>query len=204
MPSLRERQKIARRETILAVAETLLRTKGYTKTSMEDVAHKANVGVATIYNYFGTKFDLVRAMLEPEVQRVKNETAELFLDLPDDPLEGIVALVKCYEIGTDWRYKKMLEPFAKDYFLLRKGKNNTFHDMSQMRVTHLNKLIKHYKKVGALKPDFNEDDAISIISGLFFLQLRDMMLTKSETPDQGIAKLERRVRAVCIGLLNGA
>ncbi len=168
---------------------------------MEDIAEIAQVGVATVYNYFGTKFDLLRAMLEPEIQRVISEANTLLAHLPDDPLEGIVALARCYGIGPEWQNRGMLEPFAKDYFLSRKGKHNAFQEMNDMRKAHYKKLFKYYKKQGLLDPEMNEDDAIFIISGLYFLQLREMLFHNTETMSQSITNLERRIEFVFSGLV---
>ena len=48
----REREKQARREQILSAARGLLHKKGINAASMNQIAKKAELGVATLYSYF--------------------------------------------------------------------------------------------------------------------------------------------------------
>lgn len=56
---LRERQKSARRERILAVAIDLFVEHGFEAVRVVDIAQAAEVSPGTVYNYFPTKEDLV-------------------------------------------------------------------------------------------------------------------------------------------------
>lgn len=57
--SLRERQKLARRERIVAAAVDLFVEHGFDGVRIVDVARAAEVSPGTVYNYFPTKEDLV-------------------------------------------------------------------------------------------------------------------------------------------------
>jgi AcrR family transcriptional regulator len=60
---LRERKKLRARSDILAAANTLIARKGYADTTMREIAEAANVSYQTLYNYFPSKAQIVRAML---------------------------------------------------------------------------------------------------------------------------------------------
>ena len=60
---LRERKKLRARSDILAAANTLIARKGYADTTMREIAETANVSYQTLYNYFPSKAQIVRAML---------------------------------------------------------------------------------------------------------------------------------------------
>ena len=62
MVGLREKQKERRQRDILDAATRLIEAQGWENTSMEEVAAGAEVGVATVYNYFGSKVELVHAI----------------------------------------------------------------------------------------------------------------------------------------------
>ena len=64
--SLRERQKTRRRADILAAGRALFNRQGFSATSMEAIAEAAEVGIATVYNYFGTKGRLLADILQPD------------------------------------------------------------------------------------------------------------------------------------------
>lgn len=67
-PGLRARQKAERERRILRAAEWYFGRRGFAETTMEQVARRARVAVGTIYNYFPSKADLVRALLRAETR----------------------------------------------------------------------------------------------------------------------------------------
>jgi AcrR family transcriptional regulator len=58
VPGLRERHKRRTREAISAAALALFAEHGYDAVTVADVARRAGVSVATVFNYFDTKEDL--------------------------------------------------------------------------------------------------------------------------------------------------
>jgi TetR/AcrR family transcriptional regulator, cholesterol catabolism regulator len=66
--NLRERKKLRARSDILAAANTLIARKGYADTTMREIADTANVSYQTLYNYFPSKAQIVRAMLTDVAQ----------------------------------------------------------------------------------------------------------------------------------------
>jgi len=59
MTDLRNKQKQKRKEAIIEAAKELIAEKGYRNTNIEEIAEKAEVGPATVYNYFNSKSGLV-------------------------------------------------------------------------------------------------------------------------------------------------
>ena len=57
--SLRERKKQRVRERILSATIDLFRTQGYSQTTMDEIAEKAEVSRATLFNYFPSKDSLL-------------------------------------------------------------------------------------------------------------------------------------------------
>lgn len=65
---LREINATRTRELLADTALTLFAERGYDSTTMEDVAHAADVGISTLYRYFPTKEQLGIAFLgEPDL-----------------------------------------------------------------------------------------------------------------------------------------
>jgi AcrR family transcriptional regulator len=58
-------------EHILEVAKRVFLRKGYSKTSMRDIAKGAGIGVSNIYNYFKSKDDLFRYIVMPLVTELE-------------------------------------------------------------------------------------------------------------------------------------
>jgi len=59
-----------RREAILDVAERLIRTKGYERMSVQEVQDELGISRGAIYHYFGSKDDLLMAVVERTSDRI--------------------------------------------------------------------------------------------------------------------------------------
>jgi AcrR family transcriptional regulator len=88
---LRERQKKQRAAQMLDAASALFAGQGYDATGIEDIAHRADVAPATVYNYFDTKPNLLMALALRHVQTALPERRAFLQDLPEDPFDGIRA-----------------------------------------------------------------------------------------------------------------
>lgn len=63
MAGLREKQKAQRRSLIEKAAADLFVEKGFADTTIEEIAERALVSAPTVYNYYGTKGDLLLALV---------------------------------------------------------------------------------------------------------------------------------------------
>jgi AcrR family transcriptional regulator len=74
-PGLRQRHKRRTREAINAAAMSLFGERGYDAVTVADVARRAGVSTATVFNYFDTKedlfFDEVETLLDALVASVR-------------------------------------------------------------------------------------------------------------------------------------
>jgi AcrR family transcriptional regulator len=70
--SLRERKKLETKQRILEVAVSLFQEQGFDATSFEDVAAKANVSRATVFNYFPSKRELLRGIAIEELETLQD------------------------------------------------------------------------------------------------------------------------------------
>jgi AcrR family transcriptional regulator len=109
----RERAKTERRRRILDAAARLFEKDGYGPTTMEAIAGKAGVGVATVYNYFRTKGGIATELVAPELQRVWALNEEIIADPPADPAEAVLALVRNFQSAFDsWRVRRLLRAIS--------------------------------------------------------------------------------------------
>jgi len=93
---LRARQKATRRTAVLDAARHLFTERGVEATTIEEIAARAMVSPATVYNYFASRNDLLVAMLEHEWSGVEARLATLGPRPGDDVTRAMTRLVEAY------------------------------------------------------------------------------------------------------------
>lgn len=81
---------------ILAVAERLFAEQGFSGTSVRDIAGAANVNVAMISYYFGSKEKLLEAIFDYRISSTAIQMEHLLSQTQVDPFEKIEMLVDHY------------------------------------------------------------------------------------------------------------
>lgn len=84
----KEEQKKRRREEILEAARTLIRTKGFAGSTMEDVAREAELSPAALYLYFKNKDELFITVASEGLEILQGWLEEL--DIENDSLESLI------------------------------------------------------------------------------------------------------------------
>ncbi|HET8842308.1 MAG TPA: TetR/AcrR family transcriptional regulator [Ktedonobacteraceae bacterium] len=88
-----------RKERVLAAilegAERQFLERGYTATTLETIATTANVGVGTIYSYFGGKDDLFLAVIERSLDMLETYQAPSFAS-EESPRQQLVSAGEAY------------------------------------------------------------------------------------------------------------
>jgi AcrR family transcriptional regulator len=79
------------RERILAAARDLFRQRGLT-ASLNDIAHHAGVGVATVYRHFPDKDQLVEGLFEQRFEELEARMQEALAD--PDPWHGLTSFIR--------------------------------------------------------------------------------------------------------------
>jgi len=96
MSGLRQIQKSRRNERLLQAASELFRATGYAAARIEDIAARAEVSVGTVYNYFGTKGDVLLAIVTLEVEEVLAAGEVLLADPPPLVFDALHGLIRGY------------------------------------------------------------------------------------------------------------
>ncbi|MFD0857809.1 TetR/AcrR family transcriptional regulator [Roseovarius aquimarinus] len=96
MSGLRERQKADRNRRILSAAIQLFRADGYRAARIEDMAELAEVSPGTVYNYYGSKGDILFATVAMEVKEVLAAGEGIVADPPAGVETALMALIGSY------------------------------------------------------------------------------------------------------------
>ncbi len=81
---------------ILEVAEKLFAANGFDGTSIRDIASEAEVNIAMISYYFGSKEKLMEALFMSRYEQIKLQLENIVKDEKLGPLEKVYALVDNY------------------------------------------------------------------------------------------------------------
>lgn len=71
----KERERLARREEILAAARTVFAERGFEKATLDEISEVAEFGKGTIYNYFASKEELFASVLQQGIQHFQKFVA---------------------------------------------------------------------------------------------------------------------------------
>lgn len=157
MAGLREKQKAQRRELIEKAAGELFVEKGFEDTSIEKIAEHALVSPATVYNYYGTKGELLLALLARGEVGI-TERVEDFLKKADteNPASLVTAVIMSNVEDTLsaiskelWGHVVAFIATTSDPSLAPKYLDTIVANLAAA----LERVISHFVGAGILKPD---------------------------------------------------
>jgi AcrR family transcriptional regulator len=91
-----EKVRALLRESLIDAAGEALARNSWTATRMADIAAAVGVSRQTVYNEFGNKDELGRALLLRESVRFLNEVEAALEDHPGDPVGGLAASLEVF------------------------------------------------------------------------------------------------------------
>lgn len=94
--SYAEKVRILLRESLLDAAADALTERSWTAVRMADIAAAVGVSRQTVYNEFGSKDDLARALLLREAGRFLAQVEAALDDYPRDPVGGLTAAIEVF------------------------------------------------------------------------------------------------------------
>ncbi|GLK83164.1 hypothetical protein GCM10017653_12330 [Ancylobacter defluvii] len=201
--SLREKHKRRRAEQVLDAAERLFSQKGYEATRIETIAEKASVAPATVYNYFATKPNLLMELALRHVHAALPERRSFIRNLPDDPVEGILAFERllaeqamrhlsreCWRVIMSAQY---LEPDGRA--------SRTGARLNTLIKRHYIRLIRTYQQRGRLDPTVDPVVLSELIVGITTFQFGNFVARSSGTVEEMLGQGARNIRFILSQIL---
>jgi AcrR family transcriptional regulator len=163
MSKLREKQRRARELAIKQAADQLFQERGYSVTNVEDIAARAEVGVATVYKYFGSKSGVLREIMRPDLLSM-HEAGELVLvDPPLDPADAVVQLLFAYQFRDHWAHKDLIRAMAGVDFGYGGAFEELRREVDSFVMEQLGELLNHAQRRGAVRSGLDTEDMATII-----------------------------------------
>ncbi|MBR0599934.1 TetR/AcrR family transcriptional regulator [Sinanaerobacter chloroacetimidivorans] len=161
--SRRELNKIKCRERILKASRRLFSSKGYENTLIEDVARKAEISKATLYNYFPNKESLLMGIAQDELDQIKILLNHEYKDMAN----------------SEKKLRRILEVFILDSIpfinLSRKITYLNSCEGSYLYATRLEmmgifrSLIVEAQEQNIFKKEINADDIVDIVMSVYLM-----------------------------------
>ncbi|ULQ55373.1 TetR family transcriptional regulator [Flavihumibacter rivuli] len=171
-------EKVEKRDQILEAAEQLFFNKGFEGTSVREVCQLANVNVAMVNYYFGSKEGLFEKMIERRASFLKGKLQQLMDDQSLSAAEKINRIIDSY----------VERLFSHRGFTLTIMREMTVQQRSHFHETMANifignmRIIKHIVQKGIDDGEFRKVDIemtlSSLIGTIYQVLINDCMVIK--------------------------
>jgi AcrR family transcriptional regulator len=168
MTGIRQKKRARTEAAILRAAASLITRKGFEHTSIEDIAGRAEVGVGTVYNYFGSKNALLLALMQRDTEDLLKGGEAVLAQPPRKPETALTELFWIYAHGFLGRYDRKLlgEVFAAAFHQPEElGRELTRMDFQLMG--QVGRLIARFQHEGVLKKSLPIEQASLVLYGAF-------------------------------------
>jgi AcrR family transcriptional regulator len=152
---------------ILQVAEQLFAEEGFDGTSVRDIAKKANVNIAMISYYFGSKEKMLEALVLNRIADMRLQLESLYNEnIP--PFEKVDKMVELY-ISRINKNRSIYQILHFEFSTKKRELNfDGFTDMKKSNLETFKNIIKEGQDSGEFQKDINVDLLPPIIMGTYF------------------------------------
>jgi AcrR family transcriptional regulator len=152
---------------ILEVAEKLFGEHGFDGTSIRDISKKANINIAMISYYFGSKELLLEALIKYKTSGIKEQLE----GLSEEKLEPVAKINKLIELYINRiNYNKGI--YRIMHFELSSKKNSTifdyFTDLKKANLKSLEQIIQEGQAKGVFRKEITIPLITPTIVGTYF------------------------------------
>ena len=155
MAGRREQQKEARNRRILKAADQLFATRGYTETTIGDIARRARLAVGTLYNYFPSKPEIALAVVRVKTGDALTKGEALVKRPVRNPVTAVAALVDVYIETFSYFERDLWREIVAGAMTDPAGLGAAFFEQDARLMTQLNALLQELQGRGTLDPNAN-------------------------------------------------
>lgn len=149
---------------IMSKALEIFAEQGFDSTSVRDIAQQAEVNVAMISYYFGSKDKLLEAIFKNHTDKIKHKIASIMHSKTLAPLEKVDHIIDTYikVIGENRLFHRLL---MREQLLAKSGPlYDSIRDMKMRNRSLIEAAVKSGQKAGV----FQKDIDVSMLSVTLF------------------------------------
>jgi AcrR family transcriptional regulator len=183
---------------MLTAAGRLFAQKGYARTTFQEIAADADVSVATVFNYFPSKEDLVEALLRPDLERILARGQRVIDHPPADAGRAMVRLLSAYSDlgGPNWESQELLRLAVLPGIGNAGALTNFVNEADARTQAQIRDMLIALRKAGRLLPRLPIEDAAAIVFALLNHHYAAFLTQPSLGFRNMFRMLARRVRLV--------
>ena len=185
MTSRREYNKQQCRVRILKASRQLFRAKGFEQTTMEDVALRAEVSKATLYNYFTNKDSLLLGIAEAALDEIRQLVAEELQD-EQSAVQKLRRVMQTFVLDSA-RYLALCRKIT----YLNSFEGSELYRTRLEMLEILRALVLEGQTQGTLRSDIDAQQIVDMLMGVYFT-------TQFQWPE-----IEAYAQEECLEKLNG-
>ncbi len=151
--------------SILKVAEEVISEKGFESASIREISKRANINLAMVSYYFGSKEKLMEALFIQKARQFKITTELTLKDESLGPLEKMITLFENY-------FEKVFSNFAFHKIMLKEisylDSTVVYDQIKKMKTSNfdvITQVLDEGIKKGIFNPQITTDSVISLING---------------------------------------
>lgn len=195
-PKLRDRQRQAAAQEILAAAEQLFAERGVHGTHMSDIASRAGVAVGTLYNHFADRDALLRALIGQYRTELLARVDACLAQVDGKPLRAQLRAVVATAFAS---FEQHWQLFAT-LMSAECGTPATVEHARKIQIEMLKRyevLVERGRKQRAVRPK-----VAPLLPTLMLGMLRSVLMRRVFVPEEGPA--EQHIDVVVDVILHGA
>lgn len=162
--------KLQRAINILEAAERVLTRKGIDKTTMQDIAGEANIGIATLFRYFPKKEILIVALATKLLEPILDRFREI-ADLPISCLDKLEHLFDFFiedQSNPNMKFMVDFESYASHATEPLEGMEE-FAELHREIAGEYTKIIQAGLSDGSIRTDLSVEETLTTIINTFGL-----------------------------------
>lgn len=167
---------------ILDIAEELIAQKGYEGTSVRDICAKAEINVAMISYYFGSKEKMLTYLYQYRVQKTRDNFAEFAHIIKDGKPEMQMKEIIKFIISQMFKYK-YFHGFVKQELRNTELMNDELQEFYKMAVLKFDDVIKKGVSSGVFQYAPKPEDVLTMIIGTALFVIRNKKFYEMYLPN---------------------
>ena len=175
---------------ILDVAEVLIAKKGFDGTSVRDICSKANINVAMISYYFGSKEKMMSYLYQYRVQRTKESFSEFAQTIKEGKPEMQMKEIVNYVISLLFKYSYFHGFVTQEMRSLDNVKDDLL-EFYQTCVIRIEEIVKRGIVSGVFHNAPKSEDILTMIIGSALFVIRNKNFYEQYVPTNNEAQYQK-------------